>query len=81
MDKNSPSTYFIMIMPLEKPDSLIKNSNRYVMIKKEKVPLIFKMDTDFLSKGIGVRGGIIRTAVMYHGFTIHFNYSGEILNE
>ncbi len=81
MDKTSRSTYFILIAVLQKPDGFIKKSNRYVKINERKIPLIFQSDTDFFSKGVGVRGGIIRTAVMYHGFGIHFNYAGEILAE
>jgi hypothetical protein len=81
MDKNSPSNYSIMILPLQKTNNFIKRTNRYVKINNEKIPIIFQLDTDFFSKGIGVRGGIIRTAVMYHGFTIYFNYAGEILNK
>ena len=78
MDKDSPSDYSIMILPLQKTNNFIKSTNRYVKINNKKIPIIFQLDTDFFSKGIGVRGGIIRTAVMYHGFTIHFNYAGEI---
>ncbi|MCF0071480.1 hypothetical protein LZD49_13445 [Dyadobacter sp. CY261] len=81
MDKTSPSIYNIMVLPLQKVNRYIKQTNRYVKVNKKKIPIIFMTDTDFFSKGIGVRGGIIRTAVMYHGFTIHFNYSGEILRE
>lgn len=81
MDKTSPTNYSIIILQLQKMDSLLLNTNRYVLINKKKIPIIFMMDTDFFSKGIGIRGGIIRTAVMYYGFTINFNYSGEILKQ
>ena len=81
MDKNSLSNYSIMILRLQETNNFIKMTNRYVKINNKKIPIIFQMDTDFFSKGIGVRGGIIRTAVMYHGFTIRFNYAGEILSQ
>lgn len=81
MDKISTSNYNIVTLPLQKVNRYIKQTNRYVKVSKKRIPIIFMTDTNFFSKGIDVRGGIIRTAVIYHGFTINFNYSGEILNE
>jgi hypothetical protein len=86
LDKTSADKYRITIIKVSKSENSefqnnLMSTNRFVRIKKKSIPIIFQMDADFLSMGKGIHGGIIRSAVIYHGFTISFSYSGEILKE
>lgn len=66
--------------------SLIKNTNRCLLIEKDNLPLIFDYDFKFSSpdlKHIGHfgerEGAIKRSAVLFHGYTIFFDLQGNVI--
>jgi len=65
---------------------LIISSNRYLLIDKEKLPLIFDYDFKFSSSDLehigsfGKReGNIRRSEFLFHGYTLSFNSRGEVI--
>ena len=66
-------------------NKLVKNTNRYLLIEKEKTPLIFDYDFKFGSSDVehvgyfGERdGNIKRSSLLHHGYTIFFDSQGDV---
>ena len=51
------------------------------MIAGKKIPVISSNDLSFIDLGKSPRGGIIRKAILNHGYGFYFTYHGEILKE
>jgi hypothetical protein len=67
-------------------NKLIMNSNRYLLIDKEKLPLIFDYDFKFSSpdlEHIGSFGerelNIVRSNLPFHSYTLSFNLHGKVV--
>lgn len=64
---------------------LVKSTNRYLLIEKEKIPLIFDYDFKFGSSDVerighfGEReGNIKRSSLLHHEYTIFFDSQGDV---
>ncbi|PYF75077.1 hypothetical protein B0O44_103524 [Pedobacter nutrimenti] len=65
---------------------LVRNTNRYLLIEKDKLPLIFDYDFKFSSSDLkhigdfGEReGNIKRSEFLFHGYTIFFDSQGKVI--
>lgn len=79
---------FIDIMKQQKElaGKLLKPTNRLLLINKNKYPLMFDYDFTFgtpkedQTGTFGKReGNVLRSALLFHGYTIYFNKLGKII--
>lgn len=91
LGRESDSSFSISLLKNEENSEnsfvkeLVKNTNRYLLIEKEKLPLIFDYDFKFSSPDVahighfGKReGNIKRSRLLFHGYTIFFDSYGEV---
>jgi hypothetical protein len=92
LEKDNEGTYSLSLFCDEKKQreglagKISKLTNRVILINKNKYPLM--LDYDFIfgtpkEKQVGSfgsrEGNIVRSTVLFHGYTIYFNKRGKII--